>query len=272
MKRKSIYLSQTTFPVHYLWKCLQQAVLPSGRRTVSEEGSFSLWAVTWQRPPSAEKPPHFHLSQKPGRAHTVSAVCLRKRVCVSCHIKVRRSGEAQVGRQISSHCWAALRGFACLCGKAKCCRLRPMWNLFLYLVHWLHLRHPRQRSTCLHLHVISKRTGVLVTLHTDSFCVFWCDEGGNRSHTNERAGVMMWLTREKANSTQWYRNTEQSRAEQSRHKAFSGSVHRLNDTSDNSNPAAVCAGLIPAAHITWKPLSLHYVWGAPENKSPVFVT
>lgn len=148
---------------------------------------LALWAVTWRRPPSAEKPPHLHLSQKPRRAHSVSAACSCKCVCVRCHIKVRRSGETQAGRQISSYCWAPIRGSACLCGKAKCCRLRPVWALFFTWftgVTAVTLGNDGPAST-----YMWERTGVLVTLQSDSFCVLWWEEGRKRSHTSERAGV-----------------------------------------------------------------------------------
>lgn len=124
----------------------------------------------------------------PKRANTVCHL----RLCVNVWVLVWRSCEVQVDRQTSSYCWP-VEGR--LCGKDKCCRLWPMWALFiccccfLYLVHRFHRRHLQPRSTCLHLHAESKRTGVLAALHTRI---------PQKSFQHEQTGVITWGRRVKA--------------------------------------------------------------------------
>lgn len=60
----------------------------------------------------------------PKRANTVCHL----RLCVNVWVLVWRSCEVQVDRQTSSYCWP-VEGR--LCGKDKCCRLWPMWALFI---------------------------------------------------------------------------------------------------------------------------------------------
>lgn len=54
--------------------------------------------------------PYLHLSEMPRRADIVSPVCLCECVCVGFYMKLERSGEVQVDRQISSYCWPAEGG------------------------------------------------------------------------------------------------------------------------------------------------------------------